>query len=74
MGTQRPENVERANRALAALVGYKSEQLGEDGAVGREDYIDLLTDLRHFAELRGFDFETDLELSNSHYLAELDGE
>lgn len=70
----RTENEHRAYRAKQTILFYKVSQLNEAGQMGREDLVDLLTDLRHFANSQGFDFDADLEMSNAHYIAEQSGE
>lgn len=41
---------------------------------GEESLIDLLTDLRHWANGKRYDFDVCLELSEVHYHAETGGE
>lgn len=60
-GLPKRERAQRAARARLALEDYKVK-CGYDEAL-----IDLLTDLRHFCEQRGFDFVELDETAGRHY-------
>lgn len=58
-------NQDRVNRAELALADYGFKTEG-DAAV-----IDLLTDLRHFCDARGYDLGNCDRIAHDHYLVEL---
>lgn len=61
-----PTNRERATWARTALKSFT-----RDTKCDYEDGIgDLLCDLMHFANLYGFDFETELTRARRHYRSE----
>lgn len=74
-------NDDRANRAEAGLKAYWSIGNGTDfdDEIDVEDklpapMIDFLTDLHHWAERKGVDFEHILEMAGGHYEAEKEEE
>ena len=68
-----PENQARAAAASQALKAY---QIAKNGTVDplsqsmKEDLIDLLSDLRHFADAAGIDFDAADRLAIDHYECE----
>lgn len=62
-----PGNLQRALWAEAALIAFRHAcPCDYEDSLG-----DLLTDLMHWANIRGFDFEAALERARSHYEAEV---
>lgn len=67
-----PENQARAAAAAQALNSY---QIAKNGTVElsqsmKEALIDLLSDLRHFADAAGIDFDAADRLALDHYECE----
>lgn len=60
----------RARRAAEALRAYRAHE-GDGPCAPDEDLIDLLTDLRHFADLEGLSFGACDRIAYRHYLADL---
>lgn len=63
------QNKTRAKRAASALASVKAYDPGT-----RDGLVDLLTDLMHYAEREGLDFEHAASIATSHYNAEKMGE
>lgn len=60
-----PENEARALRAYTAMDHYDG-----DSDESETNMVDLLTDLRHWADMKDLDFYACLDTSYAHYLAE----
>ena len=65
-------NEQRAERAWKAATRYQQAANGDsDGDIADETITDLLTDLMHFCDEQGIDFESCLRMANMHYEAEV---
>lgn len=64
---QPEERVALADRALAAYYGGERSEIEHDPEAAAAD---LVTDLHHFADARGVDFERVLERSRTYYEGE----
>lgn len=62
-------NKNRAKRALCALSSVNTYDPGT-----RDGLVDLLTDLMHYADLEGLDFQHAVDIATGHYVAESNGE
>ncbi len=65
-----PENQARAAAGAAAIEAHQLAKGDIDGLSPQspeEILIDLLSDLRHFAEAAGLDFETANRVAQDHY-------
>lgn len=60
-------DADRARRAGAALRAYR-EHTGDQPCSSDEDLIDILADLRHFADLEGLNFGACDRIAYRHYL------
>lgn len=60
-------NIERAERAERAIKHSKNRSSGDL----ESDFQDLLSNMMHLANQRGFDFDLALDLAREHYLYEI---
>jgi len=69
-----PTNEERCERAIQTLEFYKAQCLMEDGPVGQDDLVDLLSDLRHLVarENGDYNFPDAVAISEIHFTEEAD--
>lgn len=65
--TEDQMNRVRRSRALSLLTIYRDQMLKQPGKVSLEDVTDLLTDLRHLCESRGYDMDVAIGVSLVHY-------
>ena len=65
-------NEKRANRIISVMHEYCQILEGRVFNNDDGDIIDLLADLMHFSEQKGFYFETSLKMARTHYSAETD--
>jgi hypothetical protein len=65
-----PTNEERANRIVSVMHEYCQVLEGRVFNDDDGDITDLLADLMHFCEQKGFDFEKSLRMARTHYSAE----
>lgn len=63
------QNATRAKRAARALASVKAYAPGT-----RDGLVDLLTDLMHYADREGLDFEHAASIATTHHAAEIRGE
>lgn len=64
-------NKERAARIDAAMKGYARVSYGSDNQEPKETQLsDMLTDLQHWAERQGLDFDGRLDHARDNYRAE----
>jgi hypothetical protein len=61
------DNQSRRRRALRAIRAHKNN---DKGHIYNFDVVDVLTDLRHYCEARGFDFSDLDRQSYDHYIEE----
>ncbi len=64
-----PDRASRVTAAGFALDHYRASK-GEVSIKSDEVVIDLLTDLRHYCDAHGYDFEECDGIANAHYLIE----
>ena len=69
--TEPATNKTRAETALHCLVSQYST---ENGNPYHTDVCDILTDLRHLCDMKGIDFQAELERSGRHWLEEVQNE
>jgi hypothetical protein len=67
-----PTNEERSNRIVSVMHEYCQVLEGRVFDDDDGDITDLLADMMHFCEQKGFDFITCLKMAFTHYLAETD--
>lgn len=67
------KNKQRARRAWLTLEHYKREIMDEGGYPTADDLVDLLSDLRHWAEQHTVRFEQAVKTSQMHFDAEKTG-
>lgn len=63
------ETDRRINRAVTAVHNYVSQDPGS-GDDRQEVLTDLLTDLQHYAQYKGLDFNEALRTARGHYQEE----
>jgi hypothetical protein len=65
-----PTNRERAEAAMAGVLAYAAARDGSPPGHpddGRDAFRDLLSDMRHLADLRGWSFEEEVRISGEAY-------
>lgn len=72
--TTNPRNLKRANRVRIVLMYYKHQVLKESGPVEFADLVDLLADMRHYADWKNECYGDADKTAHMHYLAELAGD
>jgi hypothetical protein len=60
-------NEQRAYRAWMAARCYQTTYDSSDSKITDETITDLLTDLMHFCDEQGIEFESCLRMANTHY-------
>lgn len=68
-----PENQARAAAGSQAVEAYQNAKRGTEGGLtqsAEEVLTDLLSDLRHFADATGIDFDAADRLARDHYEVE----
>ena len=67
-----PTNEERADRIDTVMQAYCLTLESRDFDGDEDDVKDLLTDMMHFCERAGIDFEANLRVARDNYQAERD--